>query len=171
MVTIYRSAAGIAKRKASAKAYQATAEYKEKRKLYLSKPEVQSKHAGYSKKWRAKSWTDAEYRCRHLLRMCKYRLKKDPPPDLTLEYLMSLYDKGCAITGLPFSLEPPPLGMRCNPRSASLDQIVPKGGYHAANVQLVCSYINIAKNDMSLDLFVQMCHDVVKFQDSNASTV
>jgi len=67
----------------------------------------------------------------------------------------------CALTGRPIDL--------MNSRSYQLDHIVPrsKGGPNSIdNCQLLSRDANLAKHDLSLEEFIQLCRDVVNHIDN-----
>ena len=68
----------------------------------------------------------------------------------------------CSLTGRPIDL--------MNSRSYQLDHIIPKskGGSNTLdNCQIVCKEANQAKNDLSLDEFINLCREVVNNFDKN----
>jgi hypothetical protein len=83
------------------------------------------------------------------------RIKWYGQPNITVEYLKSLWDKQdgkCPYTGLKMDL---PRTTRDhdikvgNPYKASLDRIDSDKGYVEGNVEFVCYAINLAKNHLS----------------------
>jgi 5-methylcytosine-specific restriction endonuclease McrA len=67
----------------------------------------------------------------------------------------------CAMTGRPLT-----------PETASIDHRIPlaRGGRHAAsNLQIVHKDVNTAKNTMTHEEFLDMCREVVRFYDGDAS--
>lgn len=75
--------------------------------------------------------------------------------DLTLEYLESL-PLICHYTGRDLTLE------RNHFNTVSLDRVDSSRGYTKDNVVLCCHMVNIAKNDLDLNEFLDMCYDVSK---------
>lgn len=65
----------------------------------------------------------------------------------------------CALTGKPMKTEPSSVGAidRC-----SIDRIDSLGSYRSGNIQLVWAAVNIAKNDMRNEDFVEMCAHVTR---------
>lgn len=74
--------------------------------------------------------------------------------DLKIEEIWDLFlkqDKKCAISGVELSFSPKSVGCLC---SASIDRINSKKGYTIDNVQWVHKKINIMKQDMDDDEFL-----------------
>ena len=67
----------------------------------------------------------------------------------------------CAITGWDLTMI---LGHGVVPTNVSIDRINPSNGYVDGNVQLVCRSVNIAKSDLSMDSFIQLCRSVVEME-------
>lgn len=91
--------------------------------------------------------------------------RRDIEFSVTLNYLWNLYEKqngACALSGLPISL-PTHTGIggaETSANSASLDRIDSSKGYVEGNVQWVHKIANIAKNDLSQEGFIALCHAV-----------
>lgn len=97
------------------------------------------------------------------LLQAKSRAKKykQPEPDIDRDYLYQLYKEQagmCALSGAAMKTEK--RAVTC----LSIDQIVAGVGYVKGNVQWVAWAVNRAKGDMSHDIFVDMCEQVVKNQ-------
>lgn len=95
---------------------------------------------------------DAKLRCK--------KLKKNSPV-LTDDYLYKLYEiqKGlCAISGVKMTLE------TTHPLTLSLDQIDASKGYIEGNVQWLAWYVNRAKGEMPLVIFLGMCETILEYQ-------
>ncbi|OHB60856.1 MAG: hypothetical protein A2Y12_10125 [Planctomycetes bacterium GWF2_42_9] len=63
-------------------------------------------------------------------------------------------------------------GRLLTPQTASVDHIIPlsKNGTHdISNIWVVDHKMNLAKGTMSVDEFISVCRDVVKFQESKIS--
>lgn len=87
--------------------------------------------------------------------------------DLTIEHLWELYikqNKKCAISGLDIKF-----GVRSKDSkgTASLDRINSEIGYTVDNVQWVHKTINMMKNKMGEDKFIDMCRSVYNNNLSN----
>lgn len=85
---------------------------------------------------------------------------------IDIEYIWKLFlkqDKKCALTGL--ELEPPVIER--GKFTASLDRINSSLGYIEGNVQWVHKDINLMKNILDQDRFIELCELVVKNQDKN----
>ena len=94
----------------------------------------------------------------YLLAKAKQR-KKDCSIDIS--FLESLWGKQaglCAMTGWPLTMI---LGKGKVYTNASIDRIDPSLSYTKGNVQLVCLAANVAKNDLSSDMFVSLCQAIV----------
>lgn len=72
--------------------------------------------------------------------------RKSLEHNISFEYILDICKKQeykCAITKflMPFSIK--------NPYSASIDRIDSANGYIIGNIQIVCTFINLAKNNLS----------------------
>lgn len=79
---------------------------------------------------------------------------KEFDPKVDWGYLFDLWDKQnglCAYSGLPLSLE------AHHPHTISLDRIDSNKGYVRGNLQLVSWSVNKMKQDLSEDLFLDLC--------------
>ena len=77
---------------------------------------------------------------------------------LTKEYIFNLLNSQggrCAYTGREFDLTIKDL-------CPSIDRIDSSIGYEEGNVAIVLTCVNLAKRDMSLDLFIDICRDISK---------
>lgn len=86
---------------------------------------------------------------------------------LTKEYLSDLYDKQggkCALSSVPLVILVPSSQDRA--RTASLDRIDNTVGYVEGNVQWVHKYINMMKNKLDQDLFIDFCKKVAATAES-----
>jgi hypothetical protein len=79
-----------------------------------------------------------------------------------LEELWNLQHGLCAVTGWPLTYT---LGQGRIPTNCSIDRIDSSKPYIAGNVQLVCTAVNIAKSDLPIELFIDLCRSVVEKQD------
>jgi hypothetical protein len=88
--------------------------------------------------------------------LCKAR-QRNKEVKITLDYLEALWieqNGKCALSGRQMSYK---IGNR---DVASIDRIDSSKGYIDGNVQLVGKYVNIAKSDMSMEDFYNMCKEV-----------
>ena len=76
------------------------------------------------------------------------------PKDKAVQMLLET--EICSLSGRELSLE------YNNKNSPSLDRIQNHLGYTSKNVQVTSQQVNIARGEMSVEEFVQMCLDVVK---------
>jgi hypothetical protein len=86
--------------------------------------------------------------------------------DLSIEYLDAIFveqDGKCAISGIPLSLEHYGYRTGCN---ASIDRIDSSKGYVPGNVWWVDKRVNIAKQELSTEQFVELCQTVVRYQNA-----
>lgn len=67
----------------------------------------------------------------------------------------------CALSGAPLTCILKK-GTVCK-TNASIDQIIPSGGYTRDNIQLVCRALNSWRGDTNLDEFVDWCKKVADF--------
>ena len=92
---------------------------------------------------------------------------------VTIEYLSKMFDSQngkCAISGLPISFGEVGKNLSNAIGTASLDRIDSSIGYVEGNVQWVHKYINSMKNSHSMEYFIQLCREVVSYNDSNRTT-
>lgn len=85
--------------------------------------------------------------------------KRNIPFNVTAEYLWSVYlkqNKKCPYTAIELNLYPEN-GNHRTPVNASLDRIDSKKGYIEDNLQWVYKPINVFKNSMSKESFINMC--------------
>lgn len=72
--------------------------------------------------------------------------------DITVELLLELWEsqKGkCAITGVKMELPKTTYSPRNSPSCASLDRIDTSKGYMKDNVEFICQFVNLGKNNYS----------------------
>lgn len=101
----------------------------------------------------------------NLITQSKYRSKSfNRSHDINREFLKNLYfeQQGCcALSGIHMTI----IGKRGSDdywRSISIDRKDSSKGYTKDNVQLVCTGVNYMKKDMSDELFVTFCRNVVE---------
>jgi len=86
--------------------------------------------------------------------------------DLTIEYLWELFvsqNKSCALSGVSLVFQHSE-GRKVNyKRTASLDRIDSGKGYIVGNVQWVHKDVNLMKNKLSQDYFIELCNKVSTF--------
>ncbi len=83
---------------------------------------------------------------------------------LTPELLQAIYDAQegrCAVSGRPMSCE---LRVGGDWSRCSIDRIDNRLGYVPGNIHLVCKGVNLSRNDQSLDEYIQLCKDVVRYR-------
>lgn len=76
-----------------------------------------------------------------------------------LETLWFFQNGKCAITGWDLTME---LGKGVVPTNCSIDRIDSSIGYEPGNVQLVCRAANIAKHNLSMNDFLNLCKAVIE---------
>lgn len=76
--------------------------------------------------------------CRSKSEMCR---AKRIPFNLTPDWYADSFEKGCAVTSLPFQVTKG----RQNTRSPSVDRIDPTGGYLKENCRMVLAAVNMLK--------------------------
>jgi hypothetical protein len=90
---------------------------------------------------------------------------------ITAEYIAELYKKQngkCALSGLPISFTEDGKNLADSKSIvASLDRIDSSLGYVEGNVQWVHKHINSMKNAHTTQYFIQLCKEVVKYNDTN----
>ena len=90
----------------------------------------------------------------------KRAIKKKLEFDLTQEFLWDLYEKQyrkCALSGLPIEFRK---GDKNTTSTASIDRIDSQKGYTTSNVQWVHKDINLMKNILKTDYFIDLCQKV-----------
>ena len=86
---------------------------------------------------------------------------RDRKCNLMLADVLPLVEIGhCPRTGFKFDLDPHETHHR-NPLSPSIDRIDGTKGYVKGNIQIVCSWYNIAKNEYSDAQLLVFCQAVV----------
>lgn len=145
-------------------------------------PDYREKHLNQRRKRHAERWsTDdahreketkrvrdryatAPGRARFLLMQARMR---DPHCTLELDDVLPLMEAGsCPRTGFKFDLSPHAEHHR-NPLSPSIDRVDGTKGYLKGNIQIVCSWYNIAKNEYTDAQMLAFCRAVV---DANPKT-
>lgn len=93
--------------------------------------------------------------------------------DITIEYMSELFEAQggrCAMSGLPISFGTEGKNLSTALGTASLDRINSSLGYIEGNVQWVHKHINSMKNAHTTDEFIQLCREVVNYNDKNRIT-
>ena len=93
--------------------------------------------------------------------------------ELTAKYLSDLYetqDGKCALSGLPIYFGEEGKNLSNTLGTASLDRIDSSIGYVEGNVQWVHKHINSMKNAHRTDYFIQLCKEVVTYNDTNRNS-
>jgi hypothetical protein len=86
--------------------------------------------------------------------------KKKDRENLSLDYLMSLYDSQqgkCALSGREMTYI---TGQGRVPTNISIDKIDPLCGYVEGNVQLTCRQANIMKMELNANELTSWCEDI-----------
>ena len=110
----------------------------------------------YHKRYRG----DVAYQARKILATVKHRSKKKGLAfDLTLDWYLSEFPKGCAATGLSFDSH-----LEGSPWIPNIDKIVPSKGYVMNNCRLVCACFNMAKREWSDADVIKMAEALLKNQ-------
>lgn len=82
--------------------------------------------------------------------------------DLDREYLYSLMEcDRCNVSSVPFRYNPTGTTSWENPYSPSIDRINSDIGYYKGNIQIVLTTINLAKNKMTMDVFIEVWKDIL----------
>ena len=123
-------------------------------------------NAVISAEWTKKRRATIQGRATKLSHDSRRRSQKKgwPTSEMSPEYIISLYkqqDGRCAVTGLPFDLEPHPKFGK-NPLAPSLDRINSDLYYTKVNVQLVCHIYNNAKSTYTDNIMLQMATGIVR---------
>ena len=86
-----------------------------------------------------------------------HRFKYLKNPQIDLNFLLTLYaDQNgfCALTGMKMTHR------LDDPRSISIDRINSSKGYVTGNVQLVCRWVNLAKQHYPNEIFVELFQEL-----------
>lgn len=95
---------------------------------------------------------------RNTLRARKaYAKRKGITFNLTEEWYVGEWDKGCALTAIPFASS----GEK-SPWIAHIDRIVPEKGYIESNCRLVCACYNFAKSNWTDEDVLKMAKALVE---------
>jgi len=81
---------------------------------------------------------------------------------VTLDELVEIWNaqKGrCALTGWEMTMK---LGSGVIPTNCSIDRIDSSRSYEVGNVQLVCRAVNIAKSNLTPELFIMLCSAIAE---------
>lgn len=93
---------------------------------------------------------------------------------LTVEYLDKIFkqqNERCALSGISISFNKPGYARNKNLKgNVSLDRIDSSKGYVEGNVQWVDKNVNIAKQALTDEQFVELCKNVVKYQNEKTKT-
>lgn len=108
-----------------------------------------------------------EGRARSLYRSAYYRAKKkDWLFDITEQDIIELLEPGCCSrTGLPFRYDKPPKGRYAHPLSPSIDRLDSFGIYTKSNIQIVCSFYNVMKSQMTDDELYEFCKRIIDWRE------
>lgn len=108
-----------------------------------------------------------EWRVNKLLAGAKNRAKsKNLPFDLTLDYLMGLWDScegSCVISKRTFDLSSYGKKRQVNPNAPSIDRIIPEKGYIKGNVRLVTYHVNVALSEFGEEVLISLSKDIVRY--------
>lgn len=114
------------------------------------------KELNYRPKQRATASAWRRTTAGYLSRWMEKAKSTTPDTDLTKIWLSEKLSKGiCELTGLPFDTSRD-TGYTRNPRVPSIDRIDSSRGYYKDNVQLIFSWLNIAKNEYSMATFLEL---------------
>ncbi|MGF1472958.1 MAG: hypothetical protein ACFB50_14615 [Rubrobacteraceae bacterium] len=127
-------------------------------------------NGGYKARYRARRSSDIKYFVQE--RINDWRKKPGPACDLTVEYLVALYEKQ---EGLCYFTEQPMVFNagrgRALPSSLSLDRLEPTRGYVIGNV-VWCSYLcNTMKQTMTEAEFYEMLQLILRVRDYRETLV
>lgn len=124
-------------------------------------PEEKVEYRRKQRQWQNENFV--RYRCslaKARARKEKVSFNLDP---LYLERLFIEQDGRCALTGRKMKTNTGE--SRCSLISdvASIDRIEADGGYVKGNVQWTITGVNYARRNLPLDVFLEICRDVVRF--------
>lgn len=81
---------------------------------------------------------------------------------ISLDDLVGLWERQngcCALTGWKLTTK---LGSGAIATNCSIDRIDPSKGYELGNVQLVCRAVNVAKSDLTTEMFLLLCEAITE---------
>lgn len=107
-----------------------------------------------SRPYKLKYLATKEGHLKNLLQKIKHRNKNNIPSNLTIEFLLNLYDKQegkCSISGVDLTTISGKGRVFTN---ISVDRIDSSKGYTEDNIQLVCFIINLMKQELSQESFL-----------------
>jgi len=120
-----------------------------------------SKDTKFNSKWWLSRFNQEELqlfsKLKNLCTKAKLRSNKEFDPKVDWEHLFELWDNQsglCAYSGLPLSIE------TNHPHTVSLDRIDSNIGYLRGNLQLVSWSVNKMKQDLSEELFLDLCSKI-----------
>lgn len=146
------------------KSSEATKRYyrSEKGKATAAAREERYAASGQDKAWRDARRLKPESRASEVLAGARNRaVKKNVECNITFDDVYPTIAAGrCPKTGLAFDLSPHGK-LRRNPLAPSPDQIDAGKGYVRGNVQIVCNWYNLAKQDLSEAEMLAFCRAVV----------
>jgi len=146
------------------KSSEATKRYYRSEKGRAAREAREARYAasGQDKAWRKARYAMPENRTAMLLHGARNRaLKFDVPFDLIFDDVYPAIAAGkCPKTGLSFDLAPHP-ELRRHPLAPSIDRVDSSKGYVRGNVQIVCNWYNLAKQDLSESDVLDFCRRVV----------
>lgn len=124
-------------------------------------PEEKAKEIQKQRQWQNENFV--RYRCS----LAKARAKRDGVAfdldPLYLEGLLIKQDGRCALTGRKMKTNTGESRCSSNSDVASIDRIEAGGGYVKGNVQWTITGVNYARRNLPLDVFLEICRDVVRF--------
>ena len=82
-----------------------------------------------------------------------------PDTDIDRDYLASIFKEECSLTNVPFKFNNS-LSSFQNPYAPSIDRIDSQKGYFKNNVQIVLVAINLAKNENTMEEFINVWRDI-----------
>ena len=103
-----------------------------------------------------------------LSRALKRAKSKEKSTELTLDFLMELYNKQnglCALSGIIMESNGGNIHKKnkINPHIISIDRIDNNKGYTKDNVQLVCGIVNRMRNELSIEQFILYCERIIQY--------
>lgn len=100
----------------------------------------------------------------HLLNKARNRARGKYECSVSVDFIMKkLENNKCEQTGIDLEWENTNAKLSRNPRSPSIDRIDANKGYTDDNVQIVCTWYNLAKSQLTDADMLKFCQNVVEF--------
>jgi len=144
-----------------------SAELAKKRKQKRT-PEEQKQISKTSKEYYKIYYSTIRGRSIHLINKARNRARGKYECSISVDFIMKKLEKNkCEQTGIDLEWENANIKLSRNPRGPSIDRINAEKGYTNDNVQIVCTWYNLAKAQLTDDEMLKFCQSVVNFKNQN----